>query len=135
MSVRTKPLSAVVAATILGVMRMSDSKRQTICFSETGIATPTDNIERVPLTAGVTFVAQKIEIRPSLKYGEYVVFDGEDLEGGEFHGYSTSGVILQQAKALLDKYGGKDGTLAVGVLCSVKELVSESTGRKFYTLM
>jgi len=114
---------------------MSDSKRQTICFSETGISAPTDDVERVALTDGTVFVAQKIEIRPSLKYGEYVVFDGEDLEGKEFHGYSTSGVILQQAKALLDKFGGKDGTLTVGILCSVKALVSGSTGRKFYTLM
>ena len=114
---------------------MSDSKRQTICFSETGIGAPTDDVERVALTDGTVFVAQKIEIRPSLKYGEYVVFDGEDLEGKEFHGYSTSGVILQQAKALLNKFGGKDGTLTVGILCSVKALVSRSTGRKFYTLM
>ena len=114
---------------------MSGNERQTICFSETGIVTPTDDVERVALTDGRVFVVQRIEIRPSLKYGEYVVFDGEDLEGKEFHGYSTSGVILQQAKALLDKYGGKDGKLTVDVLCSVKAVVSGSTGRKFYTLM
>ena len=114
---------------------MSGSERQTIYFSDTGIRAPTDDVERVALTDGTVFVAQRIEIRPSLRYGEYVVFDGEDLEGKEFHGYSTSGVILQQAKALLDKYGGKDGTLTVGVLCSVKALVSGSTGRKFYTFM
>ena len=114
---------------------MSGNERQTIYFSETGIGAPTDDVERVALTDGTVFVAQKIEIRPSLKYGEYVVFDGEDLEGKEFHGYSTSGVILQQAKAILDKFGGKDGTLTVDILCSVKALVSRSTGRKFYTLM
>lgn len=114
---------------------MSGNERQTICFSETGISAPTDDVERVALTDGTVFVVQRIEIRPSLKYGEYVVFDGEDLDGEEFHGYSTSGVILQQAKALLDKYGGKDGTLTVGVHCSVKAVVSESTGRKFYTLV
>ena len=114
---------------------MSGNKRQTICFSDTGISGPIDDVERVGLTDGTVFVAQRIEIRPSHKYGEYVVFDGEDLEGKEFHGYSTSGVILQQAKALLDKYGGKDGTLTVDVLCTVRALVSESTGRKFYTLV
>lgn len=114
---------------------MSDSERQTIRFAELGIGVSSDDVERVPLKDGVTFVAQRIEIRPSLKYGDYVVFDGENLDGEEFHGYSTSGVILQQARALLENYGGKDGTLSVGVLCSVKELVSESTGRKFYTLV
>ena len=114
---------------------MSDSERKTFRFAELGIGTSTDDVERVPLRDGVVFVAQRIEIRPSLKYGNYVVFDGENLDGEEFHGYSTSGVILQQAKTLLEKYGGKDGTLTVGVLCSVKALVSESTGRKFYTLV
>lgn len=114
---------------------MSAKEQQTVLFADTGIGTSIDDTKRVPLTDGMVFVAQRIEIRPSLKYGQYVVFDGENIEGEEFHGYSTSGVILQQAKALLDKYGGENGMLTVGVLCSVKALVSESTGRKFYTLM
>lgn len=113
---------------------MSGKERQTVLFADTGVVAPTDTVERVPLTDGVVFVAQKIEVRPSLKYGHYVVFDGEDLDGKEFHGYSTSSVILQQAKALLEKYGGNDGVLNVGVLCGVRAIVSESTGRKFYTL-
>ena len=113
---------------------MSGKERQTVLFADTGVVAPTDTVERVPLTDGVVFVAQRIEVRPSLKYGHYVVFDGEDLDGKEFHGYSTSGVILQQAKALLEKYGGNDGVLTVGVLCGVRAIVSESTGRKFYTL-
>ena len=113
---------------------MSGKERQTVLFADTGVVAPTDTVERVPLTDGVVFVAQRIEVRPSLKYGHYVVFDGEDLDGKEFHGYSTSGVILQQAKALLEKYGGNDGVLNVGVLCGVRAIVSESTGRKFYTL-
>jgi len=119
---------------------MSNSEHQIIRFAELGIGTPTDDVERVPLTDGMVFVIQRIEIRPSIKcpsleYGHYVIFDGENLDGEEFHGYSTSGVILQQAKALLEQLGGEDGRLSVGVLCSVKELVSESTGRKFYTLV
>jgi len=65
------------------------------------------------LTDGTVFVAQRIEVRPSNKYGEYVMFDGEDLDGGEFHAYSTSGVVLQQAKALLEKYGGENGALCL----------------------
>jgi len=61
---------------IPGGMRMSGNERQTICFSETGISAPTDDVERVALTDGVKLVAKKIEVRPSLKYGEYVVFRG-----------------------------------------------------------
>ena len=114
---------------------MSGSERQTIRFAELGIGLSIDDVERVPLTDGVKFVANKIEVRTSNKYGEYVVFDGEDLNGEEFHGYSTSGVILQQAKALLEQLGDKDGNLAVNVICEVRALISESTGRKFYTLL
>lgn len=115
---------------------MSDSKRQTFRFAELGIGSSIDDVERVPLTDGVKFVAQKIEVRRSNKYGEYVVFDGEDLNGEQvFHGYSTSGVIIEQAKALLEQFGSEDGTLSVNVICEVRALISESTGRKYYTLM
>ena len=114
---------------------MSAKERQTVLFGDTGIVAPIDTTERVSLTDGTVFAAQRIEVRPSNKYGEYVVFDGEDLDGKEFHAYSTSSVILQQAKALLEKYGGENGKLTVDVLCSVKAVVSESTGRRFYTLM
>jgi hypothetical protein len=114
---------------------MSAKERQTVLFGDTGIGASIDTTERVSLTNGMVFAAQRIEVRPSIKYGEYVVFDGEDLDGKEFHAYSTSSVILQQAKALLEKYGGENGNLTVDVLCSVKAVVSESTGRRFYTLM
>ena len=114
---------------------MSAKERQSILFGDTGVVAPIDTTERVSLSDGVVFVAQRIEVRPSSKYGEYVVFDGEDLEGREFHAYSASGVVLQQAKALLEKYGGENGALSHDVLCAVKAVVSESTGRKFYTLM
>jgi hypothetical protein len=114
---------------------MSAKERQTVLFGDTGIVAPIDTTERVSLTDGTVFVAQRIEVRPSNKYGEYVVFDGEDLDGKEFHAYSTSSVILQQAKALLEKYGGENGDLTHDVLCAVKAVVSESTGRRFYTLV
>lgn len=114
---------------------MSVKERQTVLFGDTGIVAPIDTTDRVSLSDGTVFVAQRIEIRPSNKYGEYVVFDGEDLEGKEFHAYSTSGVILQQAKALLEKYGGENGMLTHDVMCAVKAVVSESTGRRFYTLV
>lgn len=114
---------------------MSAKERQTVLFGDSGIVAPIDTVDRVSLSDGTVFVAQKIEIRPSHKYGEYVVFDGEDLDGKEFHAYSTSSVILQQAKALLEKYGGENGMLTHDVMCAVKAVVSESTGRRFYTLV
>ena len=114
---------------------MSAKERQTILFGDTGVVAPIDTTERVSLTDGTVFVAQRIEVRPSSKYGEYVVFDGEDLDGREFHAYSASGVVLQQAKALLEKYGGEKGALTHDVLCAVKSVVSESTGRRFFTLV
>jgi hypothetical protein len=114
---------------------MSAKERQTVLFGDTGIGASIDITERVSLTNGMVFAAQRIEVRPSIKYGEYVVFDGEDLDGKEFHAYTTSSVILQQAKALLEKYGGENGDLTHDVLCAVKAVVSESTGRRFYTLV
>ena len=114
---------------------MNMQERQTVLFSETGVVSTMDTTERVSLTDGSVFVAQRIEIRPSTRYGEYVVFDGEDLDGKEFHAYTVSGVVLQQAKALLEKYGGKDGSLSHDILCTVKAFVSETTGRRFYTLV
>lgn len=114
---------------------MSAKERQSVLFGDTGVVAPIDTTERVSLTDGTVFVAQRIEVRPSSKYGEYVVFDGEDLDGREFHAYSASGVVLQQAKALLEKYGGENGALSHDVLCAVKGVVSETTGRRFYTLV
>ena len=114
---------------------MTGPGRQTVLFGDTGVTAPIDTTERVSLTDGTVFVVQRIEIRPSTKYGEYVVFDGEDLDGKEFHAYSASGVVLQQAKALLEKYGGENGSLSHDVLCGVKSVVSETTGRRFYTLV
>ena len=114
---------------------MTGQERQTVLFGDTGVVAPIDTTERISLTDGTVFVAQRIKIRPSNKYGEYVVFDGEDLDGKAFHAYSTSSVVLQQAKALLEKYGGEKGALTHDVLCAVKSVVSESTGRRFYTLV
>ena len=114
---------------------MSAKERQTVLFGDTGVTPPIDTTERVSLSDGMVFVAQKIEVRPSNKYGEYVVLDGEDLDGKAFHAYSTSSVVLQQAKALLEKYGGEKGALTHDVLCAVKSVVSESTGRRFFTLV
>lgn len=114
---------------------MTAKERQTVLFGDTGVVAPIDTTDRISLSDGAVFVAQRIEVRPSNKYGEYVVFDGEDLDGKKFHAYSASGVVLQQAKALLEKYGGEKGVLSHDVLCAVKSVVSETTGRRFYTLV
>ena len=114
---------------------MTAKERQTVLFGDTGVVAPIDTTDRISLSDGAVFVAQRIEVRPSNKYGEYVVFDGEDLDGKKFHAYSASGVVLQQAKALLEKYGGEKGVLSHDVLCGVKSVVSETTGRRFYTLV
>jgi hypothetical protein len=114
---------------------MTTQERQTVLFGDAGVGTTLDTTDRVSLADGVVFVAQRIEVRPSIKYDEYVVFDGEDLDGKEFHAYSASGVVLQQAKALLEKYGGENGALTHDVLCAVKAVVSETSGRRFFTLV
>ena len=114
---------------------MSAKERQTVLFGDTGVVAPIDTTDRVRLTDGMVFVAQKIEVRPSNAYGEYVVFDGEDLDGKDFHAYSTSSVVLQQAKALLEKYGGENGALTHDVMCAVKSVLSVNTGRRFFTLV
>jgi len=113
---------------------MTTQERQTVLFGDTGVVPPIDTTDRVSLSDGVVFIAQRIEVRPSNKYGEYVVFDGEDLDGKEFHAYSASGVVLQQAKALLEKYGGEKGSLSHDVLCAVVSKVSTTTGRTFLSL-
>ncbi len=113
---------------------MTNQERQTVLFGDTGVVAPIDTTDRVSLSDGVVFIAQRIEVRPSHKYGEYVVFDGEDLDGKEFHAYSASGVVLQQAKALLEKYGGENGNLSHDVLCAVVSKVSTTTGRTFLSL-
>ncbi len=111
------------------------TERHTVLFADTGVVGPVDTTERTALTDGVVFVAQRIEVRRSNRYSEYVVIDGEDLEGKAFHGYSTSSVILQHAKAILEKYGGENGALSHDILCAVKAVVSETTGMRFCTLI
>lgn len=113
---------------------MAEETKQTILFGEAGIAVEQDDTERFPLRDGHVFVALKVEVRPSKKYGEYVVFDGENLDGDEFHAYSASGVITSQGKTMVEKYGGENGVLTAGILCTVVAKQSATTGRTFLTL-
>ncbi len=104
---------------------------QTLLFAETGLATIIDDVDRVALTDGSLFIAEKIEIRPSRNYGEYAVIDGQDFQEQEFHAYTTSGVILSQAKALLEKFGDREGHLTPPITCSVVAKISSSSGHRF----
>jgi len=110
------------------------TKLPTVTFADAGIDVPHDDTERVALSAGAVFVALRVEVRPSKKYGEFVVFDGENLDGEPFHAYSASGVVLGQAKTMLLKYGEEDGTLKSAILCTVVSKVSTTTGRTFLSL-
>lgn len=110
------------------------TKLPSITFGESGIETPHDDTERVALTAGMIFIATRAEIRPSKKYTEYAVFDGETIDGEEFHAYTASGVILSQAKTMVEKYGTEGGALSAAILCAVESRVSQTTGRTFLTL-
>jgi hypothetical protein len=112
----------------------TQTKLPTVTFADAGIDVPHDDTERTALVDGTVFVALKVEVRPSKKYGEYVVFDGENLEGEPFHAYSASGVVLGQAKTMLLKYGDEDGTLKSAILCAVVSKVSTTTGRTFLSL-
>lgn len=115
-------------------MAEKQAKLPTITFADAGIVAPMDETERVALAPGMTFITTKVEVRPSHKYTEYVVFDGETLDGEPFAAYTASGVILQQAKTMLEKYGAKDGSLNSAILCTVDSKISQTTGRTFLTL-
>lgn len=112
-----------------------ETKRPAITYAEAGIDAPQDDTPRVPLVDGSTFIALRAEVRPSKKYGEYVVVDGETLDGDPFHAYTASQVILEQVKTMLAKYGDGDGTLSSAILCSVISRASSTSGRRFLSLV
>ncbi len=100
-------------------------------FAETGI---TDDTPRTPIAPGMTFSIVGCAVRKSAKYdSEYVTIEARNLEGEPIALYSNSGVVVNQCKALLDKYGDGTGALNVEVLCTVEQR-SSNNGRTFYTL-
>ncbi len=109
---------------------MTDNKTTAITFADTGITGANQEEVRDALTNGDVILIQKIEIRPSKKYGEFAAFDGENLDGEPKQWFTASGVLTAQAKLLLEKYGTGDGKLTSPILASVIS-VKSATGR-FY---
>lgn len=107
-----------------------------ITFAETGI-TLFDSVERKKVVPGDIFTIRAVKIRDSKKYDEYTTFDGVDEEGNEVHLYTTSGVILSQAKEIVELYGipdNRDGLLSAEILVAVESRPSEN-GRNFMLLV
>jgi len=106
-------------------------KIKAIPISDTGILTELEQEERTPLEAGMSLIIEKIAMRKSRKYGTYAVFDGETLDGEKIQCFTMSGVLTNQAEALLEKYGSDtEGSLSNPILASVVSKKSE--GGRFY---
>lgn len=102
-----------------------------IPIADTGILTELEQEERTPLEAGMSIIIEKIAMRKSRKYGTYAVFDGETLDGEKIQCFTMSGVLTNQAEALLEKYAGdNDGNLSSPILASV--VAKKSEGGRFY---
>ncbi len=106
-------------------------KIKAIPIADTGILAEVDEEERTALEAGMSLIIEKIAMRKSRKYGTYAVFDGENLDGEKIQCFTMSGVLTNQAEALLEKYGSDaEGTLSNPILASVVSKKSE--GGRFY---
>jgi hypothetical protein len=102
-----------------------------IPIADTGILTELEQEERTPLEAGMSLIIEKIAMRKSRKYGTYAVFDGETLAGEKIQCFTMSGVLTNQAEALLERYAGdNDGNLSSPILASV--VAKKSEGGRFY---
>jgi len=106
-------------------------KIKAIPIADTGILNELEEEDRTALEAGMSLIIEKIAMRKSRKYGTYAVFDGENLDGEKIQYFTMSGVLTNQAEALLEKYGSDDeGTLSSPILASVVSKKSE--GGRFY---
>lgn len=102
-----------------------------IPIADTGILTELEEEERTALEAGMSLIIEKIAMRKSRKYGNYAVFDGENLNGEKIQCFTMSGVLTNQAEMLIEKYGSdNDGNLSTPILASVVSKKSE--GGRFY---
>ena len=106
-------------------------KIKAIPIADTGILNEVEEEDRTPLEAGMSLIIEKIVMRKSRKYGTYAVFDGENLDGEKIHCFTMSGVLTNQAEALLEKYGSDaEGSLSNPILANVVSKKSE--GGRFY---
>ncbi len=79
----------------------------------------------------MSVIIEKIAMRKSRKYGDYAVFDGENLDGEKMQYFTMSAVLTSQAQMLFEKYGtDNDGNLSAPILASVVSKKSE--GGRFY---
>lgn len=105
-----------------------------VTFEETGLGTIQDDAERTALRPGDKIMIKRIRLRNSPKYGMYAVLDGLGEEYEEINKYTTSAVIIEQLKALINRFNADDdGNLDTLVWAHVEERES-STGRRYLTL-
>lgn len=105
-----------------------------VTFEETGLGTIQDDAERTALRPGDKIMIKRIRLRNSPKYGMYAVLDGLGEEYEEINKYTTSAVIIEQLKALINRFNADDdGYLDTLVWTQVEERES-FTGRRYLTL-
>jgi hypothetical protein len=102
-----------------------------ITFADTGIGQSQEQEERKALQPGMTIIIHRVEIRTSRKFGEYAVYDGENLDGDTGMFFSMSQVLTSQAKELKERYAcDEKGSLKAPVLATVTSVKSD--GGRFY---
>ena len=113
-----------------------DEQKKIIPFASTGLASTVDEVERSPLKPGMSFLVHRIQTRNSPKFGLYAVFDGVTGDEDEFHAYTTSAVIVEQAQAILKAFSQPEaaGVLDSYIYVKVGERKSPTTGRTYLTL-
>ena len=114
-----------------------DEQKKIITFASTGLATTVDETERVRLKPGMAFLIDRIQIRTSPKFGLYAVFDGVTEECEEFHAYTTSAVIVEQAQEILKSFSdpAKGGVLDSCIYAKISERKSLTSGRTYLTMV
>ncbi len=104
-----------------------------INFSETGIDNLNDGVERTKIGPGMRFNIINVKIVPSAKYDHVAHITGAQ-DGETLEMYTTSKVLVEQAAALLKKYGNEEtGKLSDAVSVEVSEKESEKTGLRYMT--
>lgn len=112
----------------------SNDDRKIVTFEKTGLGTIQDDAERTALRHGDKILITRIRLRTSPKYGMYAVVDGLGEDDIEVNKYTTSAVIVEQLKSLIDIFKpNTEGYLETLIWVEVEERES-STGRRYLTL-
>ena len=113
---------------------MKSNDRKIVTFEETGLGTIQDDVERTALRHGDKILITRIRLQNSPKYGIYAVLDGLGEDESEVNKYTTSAVIVEQVKSLIDIFKpNAEGYLETLIWVGVEERES-STGRRYLTL-